>query len=173
MQLHSEPVVNAFDNIYRIMDPSGTESITFSANLCVAYWYSTNIAQCFYANGCNGCHFKKYSWCENINQLVASSYYYYYDIFIFFICNKHTDWRRNNHWPVDSPRKETGGFPSQRARNAQSFYCHGVIMYGKLEPLSSYFLTVARLFYKRMTSWWRYQMETFSASLALCEGNPP
>ena len=34
-----------------------------------------------------------------------------------------------------------------------------------------YFLTNCRL--KTVTSWWRHQMETFSALLAICEGNSP
>ena len=39
-----------------------------------------------------------------------------------------------------------------------------------LSPKMSEIVRVKHIF---LTSWWRHQMETFSALLALCEGNPP
>ena len=59
-------------------------------------------------------------------------------------------------WGESSP-PVTGGFPSQRASNAQSVsmsWHHGL-----------------HLAHAEWTQYWRHQMETFSASLALCVGN--
>ena len=55
--------------------------------------------------------------------------------------------------PCEGNSVVTGEFPAQRARNAEMFPFNDVIMYICNNP------------------WWRHQMETFSALLALCAEN--
>ena len=57
----------------------------------------------------------------------------------------------------------TGGFPSQRASNAKN-----VSIWWRHHEINAY-LHVKCI--HDAWSWWRHQMETFSALLALCEGN--
>ena len=75
-------------------------------------------------------------------------------------------------WSVDSPHKGPviqNAVPSQDVNT----YAHGCVLgsyfsdwmiHGNKQPVFFGITSIA---------WWRHQMETFSALLALCEGNPP
>ena len=52
-----------------------------------------------------------------------------------------------------------------QSQKLTSFHCHLLSFFRLFHCHDDYLIS--------FLSWWRHQMETFSASLALCEGNPP
>ena len=88
--------------------------------------------------------------------------------------------------PCEGNPLVTGGFPSQRASNAENVWIwwrHHVTKFSslaaqevvKMITSNTVKMTIFpfQLMGWRNIAWWRHQMETFSALLAICAGNSP